>query len=194
MKDQVVTRRRGAALEAAILDAAWEELLTQGYINFTIEGVAKRAGTSRPVLYRRWPNRVSLATAAIIHFTKANPISVPDMGNVRDELCLLLRKFADRIPPNSTRLFFDVSSDMAAHGDSFTDERFKEKLLGDLINRAVARGEIDENRLTPLVNWVPTGLVLTLTMISGKTPSDEAIAAIVDQVFLPIVSTTERRN
>jgi len=83
---------------------------------------------------------------------------------------------------------------MAAHGDSFTDERFKENLLGDLINRAVARGEIDEKRLTPLVNWVPTGLVLTLTMISGKTPSDESIAAIVDQVFLPIVSTTERRK
>src|SRR5262245_50037324 len=101
MKEQVATRRRGAVLEEALLDAAWAELSAEGYLNFTFEGVIQRAGTSRSVLYRRWPNRLSLATAAILHCIKANPISVPDMGNVRDELCLVLRKYADRIPPKA---------------------------------------------------------------------------------------------
>ena len=58
------SRRRGATLEEAILDAAWAELIDHGYAEMTLEAVAKRAGTSRPVLYRRWPSRTKLATAA----------------------------------------------------------------------------------------------------------------------------------
>jgi hypothetical protein len=48
------TRRRGDALEHALLDAAWDELQAVGYAGLTIEAVADRAGTSRAVLYRRW--------------------------------------------------------------------------------------------------------------------------------------------
>jgi AcrR family transcriptional regulator len=53
MKVHKVERRRGKALEDAVLDAAWSELLDAGYARFTMETVAARAHTSRPVLYRR---------------------------------------------------------------------------------------------------------------------------------------------
>ena len=46
------TRRRGTALEAALLEAAWDELSEVGYAALTMEGVAARARTSRAVLYR----------------------------------------------------------------------------------------------------------------------------------------------
>ena len=46
-------RRRGPALEEALLDAAWTELTERGYDEMTIDAVAVRAGTSRAVLYRR---------------------------------------------------------------------------------------------------------------------------------------------
>src|SRR5580658_8726409 len=59
------TRRRGAALEHALLDAAWAELQDVGYAALTIEAVADRAGTSRAVLYRRWRNRPELVIAAM---------------------------------------------------------------------------------------------------------------------------------
>jgi len=62
---QVPRRRRyGAALEEALLDAAWDELGEIGYAGFTVDAVARRAGTSRPVLYRRWPSRARLVLAA----------------------------------------------------------------------------------------------------------------------------------
>jgi AcrR family transcriptional regulator len=194
MKEQVATRRRGAVLEEALLDAAWAELSAEGYLNFTFEGVIQRAGTSRSVLYRRWPNRLSLATAAILHYIKANPISVPDMGNVRDELCLVLRKYADRSPPKAMRLFFEMSSDMASAGDSFTHERFREDLLGEPIRRGIARGEIDEKRLTPRIVWALQSLVLGEIMVTGREISDEAIAEIVDQVFLPLARPRARQD
>lgn len=85
------TRRRGAALEEALLEAAWQELVAVGYARFTIEGVAARAGTSRPVIYRRWPDRSELAVAAVRHFGRTEPVPTPDTGSVRDDLITLLR-------------------------------------------------------------------------------------------------------
>jgi AcrR family transcriptional regulator len=56
-------RRRGEDLERAILTAAWDQLVERGYGNFTIDAVADAAGTSRSVLYRRWPDRDALIAA-----------------------------------------------------------------------------------------------------------------------------------
>ena len=48
MKDRPVKRRRGKALEDAVLDAAWSELLDGGYASLTMEAVAARARTQPP--------------------------------------------------------------------------------------------------------------------------------------------------
>ena len=53
---------RGAELEEALLDAAWAELQEVGYPAFTYEGVAQRAGTSKPVLYR-----MAYGTDVLVH-------------------------------------------------------------------------------------------------------------------------------
>src|SRR5580692_6894830 len=107
-------RRRGVRLEDAILDAAWAELVERGYPGLTLEGVAKRAGTSRPVLHRRWPSRTALATAALGRHLAKDPIVVPDLGSVRDETRLLLRSLSERARPDMIRLVFDMQNDLVA--------------------------------------------------------------------------------
>jgi AcrR family transcriptional regulator len=184
----VATRRRGAMLEAAILDAAWLELDECGYSAFTFESVARRAETSRPVLYRRWPTRIQLAFAAMRYHVRRNPVSVPDMGDVRSELYLLLRKFADRSPPRLTRLVFDMSEDMHQHSTRFSDLR--ENPLGEVLERALARGEIDATKLVPRIAQLPTALVFNEIVITQQRVSDEAIRQIVDDIFLPLVRVT----
>jgi AcrR family transcriptional regulator len=194
MGDRGATRRRGAALEDALLEAAWTELAAAGYSNFTFEAVVKRAGTSRPVLYRRWPTRASLASAAIARHVKHNALIVPDLGNVRDELRLLLRKFADRSPPKLLRLLFEMSDDMSAENMSFKDERFRLNPLNQVVERAIRRGEIDARRLTPRVLSTPLGLVLHEVVVTGRQISDESIGEIVDQVFLPLVAPVDAND
>lgn len=118
MNADKIERRRGARLEDAILDAAWAELVERGYPGLTLEGVAKRAGTSRPVLHRRWPSRTALATAALGRHIAQHPIVVPDLGSVRDEICLLLRRMSERARPDMIRLVFDMQKDLADNHSS----------------------------------------------------------------------------
>ena len=201
MKADITERRRGARLEDAILDAAWAELVERGYPGLTLEGVAKRAGTSRPVLYRRWPSRTALATAALGRHIAQNPIVVPDLGSVRDEICLLLRRMSDRARPDMIRLVFDMQRDLADEHSNLADMRARLRaqivdsdVMQIILGRAIDRGEIAAARLTPRIVSLPTDLARHEVLMTFEPLSDEAIKEIVDEVFLPLVSPTDQRT
>lgn len=188
--DAVKGRRRGGALEDAILEAAWAELVEHGYAAMTLDTVAKRAGTSRPVLHRRWPSRTQLATAAMARYMALNPIDAPDLGSIRAELCLFLRGLADRARPDLVRLLFDMTGDLADVKSSIADVRAQfanDRLIRAILDRAIARGEVDPDRLTPRVVALPTDLVRLELLMTFAPPSDDVIRQIVDDIFLPLV-------
>src|SRR5215471_744924 len=83
-------RRRGAELEHAILRAAAEELTESGYAGLTMDRVARRAGTNKNTIYRRWPNRAALGIAAY-HTLAVAALRVPDTGELRADVLELLR-------------------------------------------------------------------------------------------------------
>ncbi|MBB5967572.1 TetR/AcrR family transcriptional regulator [Planomonospora venezuelensis] len=83
-------RRRSQELEQAILQAAREELLESGYAGLTMERVARRAGTNKNALYRRWPNRAALGVAAYRELLAAQP-ELPATGSLRGDVLALLR-------------------------------------------------------------------------------------------------------
>ncbi|UEA59797.1 TetR/AcrR family transcriptional regulator [Gordonia otitidis] len=187
-----VTRRRGAELETAILDAAWDQLLERGYAGLTFEAVADRAGTSRPVLYRRWSTRGELLRAAIAHRGRQVTVDVPDTGNLRDDVLAALRDM------NATRADFVVMmasslGEYFAEGDTSPRE-VRALFVGDrvsimptLIDRAVARGEIDPAHVTERAVALPADLYRYEVLMSLAPVSDDVLRGIVDDVFLPLV-------
>ncbi|MBO1361016.1 TetR/AcrR family transcriptional regulator [Acetobacter sacchari] len=191
MKVQDGRRRRGVELEEAILDAAWAELAESGYAGLTLENVARRAGTSRPVLHRRWAGRLALVTAALARQFARDTIVIPDLGNLREELSLLLRFMSDRSKGDGLQLVFDMQRDLAAERSSFADlhacivdgHQFRAVLA-----RAVGRGEIDPTRLTPRIAALPLDLVRHELLMTFAPLSDAAIREIVEDIFLPLVS------
>ena len=201
MKADNTKRRRGARLEEEILDAAWVELVERGYPGLTLEGVAKRAGTSRPVLYRRWLSRTALATAALARHLTQHPVVVPDLGSVRDEICLLLRRMSDRARPDMIRLVFDMQQDLAEDRSNLATLRtnLRAQIVGPdvmqaVLERAVDRGEIAAARLTPRIVSLPTDLARHEILMTFEPLSDEAINGIVDEIFLPLVRRADQRT
>jgi AcrR family transcriptional regulator len=195
--DTGTTRRRGAALEVAILDAAWAVLSERGYSEMTLDAVARCAGTSRPVLHRRWPSRVKLATAALARFYAQNPIKVPDLGSVGADLRFVLRRMSDRLRPDLLRLVFDMAADLADENSNFMEMReaiTNDRRIRAILNRGVKRGELDPDRLTPRIVSLPTDLVRHELLMTMKPLSDDAIREIVEEIFLPLVQRTQDRR
>jgi AcrR family transcriptional regulator len=189
-----VSRRRGQALEDALLDAAWDELVAIGYSRFTIEGVAARAGTSRPVIYRRWPTRSELAIAAVRHHGRTEPVAVPDTGSVRDDLVELLRgASASR---HELAALFSVQMGEYFSETGTTPAELRAEFLGDkrqpfgieqVLHRGVTRGEIDPDKLTPRIASLPTDLLRHELLMTLRPVPEETITEIVDGIFLPLV-------
>jgi AcrR family transcriptional regulator len=53
-------RPNDAAIDQALLKAAYDEFMESGYHGMTMESVAARAGVSKVSLYRRWDNKAAI--------------------------------------------------------------------------------------------------------------------------------------
>jgi len=186
------TRRRGAKLEAALLDAAWNELTAVGYGAFTMEGVAIRAKTSRAVLYRRWPSRTELALAAIQHRTRLAATEIPDTGTLREDVLALLRHLSARGGEVVVVFSFLVADYFDQTGLSLAELRERAlagrpSAMQTVLDRAVARGEIDPGRLSTRIATLPVDLVRHDLIMNRAPLPDEALIEIVDKLFLPLL-------
>lgn len=181
-------RRRGAALEAAILEAAWAELSEVGYQRLTMEGVAARAQTGKQVLYRRWRNRAELVISAVR--ARVTPIraDLPDTGSLREDVLAVMRRMAGRYHELGPDVIHGLLMEASDLGTEFYG------ILADVmipaLRRAEARGEIRPGRITPRVAALP--LDLTRNELMRGPVADAALVEIVDQIFLPLVSSPDR--
>jgi AcrR family transcriptional regulator len=199
MKDRPVERRRGKKLEDAVLDAAWTELLDNGYASFTIEAVASRAGTSRTVLYRRWPSREDLTVAAIRHNRLKHPVDVPNTGSVRDDLISLLQQISKNRAVLAVFFSLLVSEYFSETKTSVADLRRSvvqgfHNPFDMVLGRGVDRGEIDRSKLTPRIASLLPDLLRHEVLTSLRPVPNAVIAEFVDDIFLPLVRVKPARE
>jgi AcrR family transcriptional regulator len=179
-------------LEHAILQATLDELAESGYQGLTIERVAARARTGKQSVYRRWPTRAELAVAAL-RDRHDNSTEPPDTGNLRDDLLAVLRTMAqvfDGPGGEAVRgLFVETRADPARTA------RARQILAGfplrgfylQALRRAVERGEIRSDSLSPAVVKVGPRLLKYHFLRHGAPIADQVITEIVDEIALPLL-------
>jgi len=178
-------RRRGATLEAALLDAAWDELIEVGYQHVTMAGVAARAGTAKAVLYRRWPNRTELLAAAIDR-------RVPDLdedpaatGDLRADLVTELTRLDERY--RAVAAAPDPDGGLADHllrQAAYTAIG----RIGALLRHAVERGELaPADQLPRIVRLTVALLGSERRLERADSTADRLVEEIVDDYCLPLI-------
>src|ERR1700733_11632219 len=182
-------RRRGAALEQALLDAAWEELTASGYARFTMDGVVQRAGTSPPVLYRRWSDRDELVRAAIAHVLEQARVEVPDTGSLREDILTLMRTISATRVQLVTVMNVHLAGYYQATGTSPGDllAPAREQTADVIFERAVERGEIKPEHLSERIKSLPFDLLRHEILVTFAPVPDRVLEEIVDTIFLPLV-------
>jgi AcrR family transcriptional regulator len=183
------TRRRGDALLDAIYAAVMDELAEVGYPALSIERVAERARTGKASIYRRWPTRLDLVLGAIDHVMPRLD-DVPDTGNVRDDLLLVLRRIAGVMGSRAgaaARACVDGTDDELARA---VRERLlppRKAMMLAILQRAADRGEIRPDAVTQRIAEAGPMLVHGELLQRGAPITDDAVVAIVDEVLLPLV-------
>lgn len=185
-----LTRRRGQELEDALLDAAYAELIEGGLAAFTLDGVATRAQTSRPVLHRRWPTREELVVAAIRHHDERHRPPIPDTGTLRGDLIAVLKGANQHRMQLIAPVLAQLSGVFLETGR--TPAELRRELIGDrvtsddvIIQRAVDRGEIEP--VTPRVAALAFDLFRHEVLMTQAPVPDEVIEEIVDAIALPVL-------
>src|ERR1700722_5694371 len=187
------TRRRGAELESAILDAAWEQLIAEGYEIFPLDTAAAPARTNKPVLYRRWKTREDMLRATVRHRGAADPPAIPDTGTLRGDLLALLAQANTTRNPMAALVSSMLGSYYNQTGptpaelrDAFLTPRGS--AVEQVVNRAVERGEADPARLSPRIVALPFDLFRNEMMMTLKPVPDHVLRQIVDDILIPPVA------
>jgi len=167
-------RPRSEESRGAVLAAAMEGLREHGFAALTVEGIAARAGVGKQTIYRWWPSKADVVLDALLDRVEER-IPVPDEGSLSADLAAFLtatfRESHHR--PVLVGLMAQALLD-PVFARAFR-ERFlfsRRAVLRELLDRAVARGEIAEGVDPELLVDTVYG-VLWYRMMLDHAPLDE---------------------
>ncbi len=188
-------RPRNAELDQAISRATLELLDEVGYGRLTLEHVARRAGTTKPAIYRRWPNRQRLVLAALA--ARLGSAEAPDTGCTLCDLDECLKVFVaafKRMPPDVLGpLFADCAHDpelRAAFAATLFDP--PRTAVKQTLDRAHARGDLRDDVDRELILDLIGSLVHYRALFGHAPNSDVEIERAVEALLQGIASDYPR--
>jgi AcrR family transcriptional regulator len=184
-------RRRGHALDRAILEATLVEIDLSGYGALSMERVAERARASKASLYRRWPSKVELVLAAV-YGRLPEPAAAADTGSLRGDLLALFRSAAGPLAgPAGTAIRGLISEalrdpELAAQLRRYTRGRGV-AAMRDIVRQAMERGELPPAMITARQLEAGLSVMRFHFLVHGGPVPDQVIVEIVDEVVLPLL-------
>lgn len=187
---------RGAARSAAILDAALQVLIRDGYDRFSMDSVAAQAHASKTTIYRRWGNKAELVKATLDAHDASFNDDIPDTGTLRTDLIATLstlRRKAEAVPPT---LYSDLLR--AMEHDAALTEAIRRHLTDTSLSPfdvplslAISRGEVSANVDRELIHDVAEAM-LTHRLTLGEPLDDAFVTRLVDDVLLVLIRSETR--
>jgi AcrR family transcriptional regulator len=171
-------RPRDAAIDEAVLDAALTLLARDGYAGLSLASVAAAAGTTRPAIYRRWPDKTALVVAAVARLARVDP--PPVTGDPFPDLVAELEHFRHCITEAGALPLVGV---MLGDGvDAPVRRQYAEEIVAPRRARiraclaaAVERGELDADADLLVASTFLTGSWYSLALVGTPPPPDWAL-------------------
>lgn len=178
----VSRRRHGDELQQAIFEAVFEQITAVGYARLTMDRVAAAAGTSKPVLYRRWEDKDALVLDALRASLPAVPPEPAGEG-LREDLITVLDAVRAAC---AVTAFHQAAAEAGQDCRQLAEERVfapaRQAILA-VLEQGARRGEVRPDAVSGLVADVGPALLRT-GAIGGDIPD---VTTVVDQVLLPLV-------
>ena len=182
-----VGRPRNPAMDQTILDAAIELLSEVGYARVSVAEVARRAGVSKPAIYRRWSEKSQLVVEAMV--THMRPGQDNDSGSSAEDLFVLIEGLIDLLTGTPLgRVLPGLVAEMAA--DPVLATSYRELIISPnrrhwcaAVERGIARGELAADTDVDFVVNTLTGPLYFSLLITGEPIQPGYARAAVEPVF-----------
>jgi AcrR family transcriptional regulator len=165
-------RPRSSRVHRAILDAARELLIEEGFADLRLEHVAARAGVGKATIYRRWDSKEALAQELLTELA-APHISVAEKKDTRSELLAAVVNPMRAVTETSFGpVIRALLSQIAANprlGDPFraTVVQARRDEIARVIARGIARGDLRPDADPDLATELLVGPVYFRLMFGG---------------------------
>ena len=150
-----------------------------------MDRIAKRAGTGKAALYRRWPNVRALGLDVFLAtIAESVPQAFPNTGSLREDLVGSMKSFTSSFRGPMALVLRELISE-SAHDPKLIEEfnrRLGEPMQAELVNvlqRAMARGEIPTKQIDALISH--------RLLMRGEVIDDITCEHLVDNVILPLL-------
>jgi AcrR family transcriptional regulator len=180
-------RPRSDRVHRAILDAARELLIKDGYTRLRLEHVAAHAGVGKATIYRRWPSKEALAQALLADLA-APHIAIEESGDTREEMLAavmnpLLAVTESEFGPVIRALLSQIATNPAL-GDPFraTVVQARREEIARMIARGVERGDLCPDADAEIATELLVGPVYFRLMFGGELDREFA-ERVVDNVL-----------
>lgn len=180
-------RPLNAAIDEELLRVTQDLLVELGVERLSMDEVARRSGTSKTTIYRRWPGKTALVVAATAALFRAP--EVPDTGDLREDLLACGRAFV-RQDGRASQVMASVLS--ASRHDPVLREAARAALgapfsglFDSVLARAVERGAVSADVDWTAVAEVFPAVVYRRAAALGSTVTDADVVRFVDAVLLP---------
>ena len=180
-------RPRSERAHQAILIAARELLIEEGFASLRLEHVAARAGVGKATIYRRWPSKEALAQDLLTQLAGPH-IEVADSGNTRDDLLAAVTNPMRAVTetdfgPVIRAMLSQIASNPRV-GDPFraTIVEARRSEITKVIQRGIARGDLRPDADPGVATELLVGPVYFRLMFGGVLDLDFA-KQVVDSVI-----------
>lgn len=185
-------RRYGAELEAAIESAVLQLLVEQGPTAVTMEAVAAEAKTSKPVLYRRWPDRRAMMRDMLLRAAVAT-IPHDDTGSYRTDMLAVLRGWVSLCTGRRAAALRAVVAAMSYDAELAEAFRagvieWRKQEMAALLARGIERGDVRPDVPIEIARELAQSVIWHRLLITGDPITDDLVTQLVDEVLLPYVS------
>jgi AcrR family transcriptional regulator len=190
-QDHRPTGARAEAREQAILDAALELVLEVGYDRLSMDALAERAHAGKATIYRHWSGKAEVVAEAIRQ-RSCEQEPVADTGSLRGDLLATIETIDASVSSEDGALVSGLLCAMRT--DPVLANLMRTQVVESkrtnclqLVDRAIARGELPPSAAGDVLYEVLPAMVITRLVINGEELTEEFANHLVDDILIPLL-------
>lgn len=180
-------RPRSEKTKQAILSAAYELLLENGFGAVTVEKIAERAGVSKATIYKWWPNKAAVVIDAFFDAAVVR-LPIPDTGLTINDMIIQVNNLAKFLISREGKVLNEIIAEGQFNqklAEAYRAIYFKPRRLDSryILERGISRGELKEDLDIELVIDLIFGPLFYRLLITGDMVDEAFIKDLINYAF-----------